>query len=41
MNWEEYYKLTCTLLDFYRLDPMERQQVLLMMDGLKYRAKEK
>lgn len=41
MSWEEYRRLTRILLAFYALEPMDRQTILLMMDGMKYREEKK
>lgn len=37
MTWEEYVRLTRTLLDFYSLTDVQKEQIFLMIDGLKFR----
>lgn len=38
MSWEEYVDITRTLLKFNELNERERQIILLMIDGLKFRG---
>lgn len=38
MTYEEWQGTTRLMLDFYSLAPAQREQVMLIMDGLKYRA---
>ena len=38
MSYEEWQKLTRLMLDFHSLSQEHREQVMLMIDGLKYRA---
>lgn len=38
MSWEEYVKLTRTILNFYELSSEQQEVILLMIDGLKFRG---
>lgn len=37
INWDEYCSLTKVLLDFWSLPDNSKEQILLMIDGLKFR----
>ncbi len=37
MKYEEWRYMTRTVLNFYSLTESEKEQILLMIDGLKYR----
>lgn len=37
MSWEEWLKMTKLMLDFHSLGKEEKEQILLMMDGYRYR----
>lgn len=39
MTWDEFKSMAETLIAFNSLHPEDRQRILLMMDGLKFRAK--
>lgn len=39
MTWEEYQKMTKILLQFWELNKQQQEQIMLMIDGLLYRAK--
>ena len=38
MSWEEYVKLTRTILEFYALTKEQQELILLSIDGLKFRS---
>jgi len=41
MEWEEFTSMLRLMLDFNNLSEENQQAILLMMDGLKYRALKK
>lgn len=38
MTYEEWYEITSVMAKFQQLDETEKDQILLMIDGLKFRA---
>lgn len=38
MSYEEWVKITRLILDFYSLSPEKKEQILLMIDGYRFRA---
>jgi hypothetical protein len=38
MSFEEWQSITRLMLDFYALSKQQQDQILLMIDGLKYRS---
>ena len=41
MSWEEWQKITKLMLDFHSLHPTEKEQILLMIDGYRFRRAQK
>lgn len=38
MSYEEWQRMTILMLQFYALSSEEKEQILLMIDGYKYRS---
>lgn len=40
MSYEEWQKMTRLMLDFYALSPENKERIMLMIDGLRFRTRQ-